>query len=564
MTAKPRTLLSPELGAYTKHVFKAGWAISLVHDGETYRFDVLVDGRFPYSAIRVALTSKDMFLKWPHVEPRGLLCLPLASSPIVDVSEAADAALASALQLIDQCRQANFVQSELRREFLSYWDHATHDNEKPVYSLLNPSNHSARSIAVWFGQQFALVGEDAVQVRTWLSHRGRTEPSTIVAGVFGHLGEAPVPPFPDRPTELFELLADQSPETLRVLDKCPCKRDVIVVLGATSPSGDGLMAVRITSPNTHGFRKSQCNRPSIKMTLWRTRSEVRRAEIARFDAAWVHGRGLNQALPKLQAAKVLLLGCGSLGSQVAVRLAQSGVGHLTLVDPDKLSPANVGRHALGVAETGQNKAVALATELRHRFSHMHAVEGHGVPWQQFYHKHPDLFEAFDLIVACIGEWSAEGPLAEWQRREGGERPVVYGWLDERGTAAHALVLTGNVPGLSCVLGSDGNLRVPETIWQNRGAIQSEPACGTLFQPYGPIDMALAETLVSKLCLDVLIGSVSAPRHRIYATSTEQLTAAGGKWSDEHLKHRPAGFEGAFEYDRPIDACQQCDACKETA
>lgn len=44
--------------------------------------------------------------------------------------------------------------------------------------------------------------------------------------------------------------------------------------------------------------------------------------------------------------KVVLLGCGSLGSKVGMHLARGGLGHQTFVDNESISPHNFARHAL--------------------------------------------------------------------------------------------------------------------------------------------------------------------------------------------------------------------------
>jgi len=480
-----------------------------------------------------------------------------------DVVAAADAALVAALQLVDQCQDPAFVTDEMRAEFVSYWFQALHGNEKVIHSLLDVTNRSARAIAVWYGTHYTLVGETADQLKKWLKHRGRTESSHFEVGVFGHLPQAPIPPFPNRVVELCTLLEAVGPNLVPLMNRCSIEESVVMVLSAPSPSGDGLIAFRVKPPSSKGFRHSQLRRPSIKMLLWRTRSELRRTKVRRFDAAWIHGRGRNQSLPQLRASRVLLLGAGSLGSQVAVRLAQSGVGQLDIVDPDDLSPSNVGRHALGVDAIRKqaNKAHQLADALREKYPHMHAVYPYPGSWQGLLAREPQRFEEADLIVACVGEWSADGQLGEWQRRSGRIKPVVYGWLDELGTAAHALALYEAGPALSCVLGTDGRLRTAETDWPQRGAVQVEPACGTLYQPYGAVDVGQAEVLVSKLCLDVLSGAVQQSTHRVHAGPTKQIVEAGGSWSAAHLQHRPQGFEGAFEYERAIMPCGVCDACK---
>jgi hypothetical protein len=57
--------------------------------------------------------------------------------------------------------------------------------------------------------------------------------------------------------------------------------------------------------------------------------------------------------------RTLMLGCGALGSKVALHFARSGQTALTLVDPAWLSPHNVVRHGLGGRRIGMSKSEAL-------------------------------------------------------------------------------------------------------------------------------------------------------------------------------------------------------------
>lgn len=72
---------------------------------------------------------------------------------------------------------------------------------------------------------------------------------------------------------------------------------------------------------------------------------------------------------RLSQARVVLLGCGGIGSLVAVTLATAGVGELTLVDGDHVELSNLTRQFLFTeADIGLPKAEVLARELRRRNS----------------------------------------------------------------------------------------------------------------------------------------------------------------------------------------------------
>jgi molybdopterin/thiamine biosynthesis adenylyltransferase len=65
----------------------------------------------------------------------------------------------------------------------------------------------------------------------------------------------------------------------------------------------------------------------------------------------------------LAAARVLLVGAGSLGAPVAQELVKAGVGHVDLVDPDQYDVNNAVRHILPILRAGDNKAHATAAAL---------------------------------------------------------------------------------------------------------------------------------------------------------------------------------------------------------
>jgi molybdopterin-synthase adenylyltransferase len=70
---------------------------------------------------------------------------------------------------------------------------------------------------------------------------------------------------------------------------------------------------------------------------------------------------------RLFAARILVIGCGALGSAHAESLARAGVGHLRIVDRDFVEPSNLQRQTMFTESDAQNrlpKAIAAAHHLR--------------------------------------------------------------------------------------------------------------------------------------------------------------------------------------------------------
>ena len=71
------------------------------------------------------------------------------------------------------------------------------------------------------------------------------------------------------------------------------------------------------------------------------------------------------ALETLAQAHVAVFGLGGVGGYAAEALARSGVGSLTLVDHDAVSPTNVNRQIVALESTiGQGKAAVMADRVR--------------------------------------------------------------------------------------------------------------------------------------------------------------------------------------------------------
>jgi adenylyltransferase/sulfurtransferase len=67
---------------------------------------------------------------------------------------------------------------------------------------------------------------------------------------------------------------------------------------------------------------------------------------------------------RLQKARVLVIGCGGLGSPIAIYLATSGVGHIQLVDFDTVSIANLHRQVFyKIEDVDKPKVKILADEI---------------------------------------------------------------------------------------------------------------------------------------------------------------------------------------------------------
>lgn len=571
-----RPLSAGELADHRPHDFVAGWRIQAEFSVGIRQLDLLFDKSFPFSAPRVALVNPPPPLTYPHLEAEGKLCLLPDSASInhhlpVEVTQKV---LHDVYTLLSEC-YAGTNQEDFRQEFLSYWTKTVKTGAPLFLSLLAPAPPS-RLIRVWKGKTQVVVGEDEATIKTWLSNLQGTLKSfeTETAAFFWH--DQPLLPseYPHTSNDLFGLIKNISSQDTELLYELTAKnsRQATVMLGMMTDSGPCLAGVTAFEPEEkhfdkttihpleRGFRSGKTPPHILSQRFWQAATPVSHSVVARADAAWIHGRGKDTRQEKLSAATVILIGCGSIGSHIAGMLAQAGIGRLILIDPETLSWANIGRHKLGAAHVGQSKAEALAKELRASYPHL-KIEFREAHWEDVLHKEPELFLGGQLIISATGNWSSESALNVWHQEHRHQVPILYGWTEAHACAGHAVVITNKGGCLECGMSEFGvpHLRVAE--WRNATTELQEPACGAVFQPYGPIELNHTNTVIAEMALDVLLGKITDSTHHIWACRRTFLQDCGGDWSREWQALPSYQAVGGYTTTQAWRKTLQCLTCK---
>lgn len=99
---------------------------------------------------------------------------------------------------------------------------------------------------------------------------------------------------------------------------------------------------------------------------------------------------------RIERARVLVVGAGGLGCPASLALAQAGVGHLTLVDPDRVDVTNLHRQLWHrPADVGRWKAESAVAGLQRAFP---GLSTEGLPERLDADNAEALFRAHDLVI----------------------------------------------------------------------------------------------------------------------------------------------------------------------
>lgn len=341
-----------------------------------------------------------------------------------------------------------------------------------------------------------------------------------IAGYWYLVEQEPYPP-PLTTADLIRFVASHSPND-RLNERVICDGlpyDQPVVIALRYPTIDDsnrwiLYMIELTIPRVQGrivpgFRNSSL----YKLLLWANRSsKVKIRPVNHLDPRVLFGRVDHPTFEVLKAVSVAVVGCGALGSHVARLLTESGLSHLTLIDPEKLEVGNVSRHVLGLDDVGMNKAVAMRRYLlrKNPFSCIEAVEKSildpSLPINS-------ILTRTDLVISCVGN----DPIEEWvsDASVGLDRPVLISRSYARATLGEILLATAGGACLRCARAFVDQNReiipeIPRLGFEDTVGFDTD--CGTAFIPGSSVDLSHYAIHTVRLAIQYLEGNATSPNY----------------------------------------------------
>lgn len=121
---------------------------------------------------------------------------------------------------------------------------------------------------------------------------------------------------------------------------------------------------KVLAPNTAPEKDGFCGVADDKgITFYWNGKEIKTESYSLYQSIFSRNKGILET-DVMNKKCAVILGCGSVGSLVAMELARSGVGHFVLVDADTLEYHNICRHQCGIEDVGDLKVNALYRKLK--------------------------------------------------------------------------------------------------------------------------------------------------------------------------------------------------------
>ena len=315
-------------------------------------------------------------------------------------------------------------------------------------------------------------------------------------GLYVHLDE-PVPP-PAFPAKLDSTFIEA------VLAKLsPAQKDLWSRLVGPSKNGPKQLALLVSTPRDAGGRSIVGTVFGARDGQIDSRQPMTPLTVRRHTPAYMRERG--GASPDLYNKHIVVIGCGSVGSIIADTLASSGIGRLTLVDPDTYSEDNVFRHTLDPAWIDYHKI----TGLQYLFErHYPGIQVQGLPMYGQEWLAQSSLDDVDAIVFALGLPTLERAFCRQLRANKKRLPMLFTWLDPLDLGGHSISVWSEGAGcLDCLYRDDEGLPSLSARTSFLGPDQSVSknltGCYSTFVPYGALQARRTGLMATEHLLSAL-------------------------------------------------------------
>ena len=282
--------------------------------------------------------------------------------------------------------------------------------------------------------------------------------------------------------------------------------------------------------------------------------------VARHHKEYLLERG--GAYNSLSDKHVAIVGCGSVGGEVALMLAKSGVGKLTLIDDDALDVDNIYRHRIGGMgiNFSFNKKTGIVNQcfkvgvIRDLIvTELPYVSVTAIPKKIENIDIDDTLSCADLVVVAIGSPAVSLKVNKYFI-EHKIVNVIYCWNEAGGVGGHSVILDLQNSCYECLFSNSNGIsantllslvkpRIGQKIHKNL------TGCAGVFTPFSYLDSSRTAEMASQQSVDFLLE-----RKCSYALSWKTSHSSVTLDTTARFNNMP------LKEELPLAQSQYCAAC----
>lgn len=417
------------------------WEGQLVSCGKVLQATIDVPEEFPYELPVFSLVSPSQALRRAHIEKSGKVCIAQNSGTSLDLDRP-EAILRDcftrAHEVLNQSEDDE--QAHLINEIMAYWPDEV--AKVSILSMLADIGHGEcfQTTFDLNGNERSLVSQTQTEGLAFIKHLHLKPNKAYPCYRLGLASSISPPPF-SKSLSLRALLNTIQPlidrnhfqDYLNWLERTPdsstliiqfVHADEFVTIGVEILTLSGKLLERAQS----GFRPGLV--PTNRIFNVRMDQKILRTNVEAVDRNSLIYRAQGS---QTDLGRILLIGCGSVGSFIAEALCLKGVREVIIVDREKLGVENTHRHLLGMSNVGVPKAEGVAKALLKRFPQID-IQYHLLDIFDWLAENEDAVENLDLAIVALGDETSERRL----------NSILFSNIDRAHAWVEALDLGGHV------------------------------------------------------------------------------------------------------------------------
>jgi len=470
---------------------------------------------FPNAMPEIFIDLDELEMQIPHVEKSGKLCLIPNTGVLIDKTKPVNLISESITRARELIREGYSGQNaaDFRTEYLAYWD-----CEVLVKSLCQANSNSREIVVATLsqdGEDESFFFDDDEQLKNWSTKSGHRILASDKA-FFLSLAEAFDPPDCGEPILQSDFLAKikacSSIEEFKKFEQWLSKHGLPAELILALPLNGkekviiGIAIDQLTGKTLQaaqkGFRPGMI--PIDRQLMFGRNNPVKKIFINRLDPAYLLTRGGGNI--DLLDKTVVVIGCGAIGSSLAMKMASLGIGNIRLVDPETFEPENLHRHELGMADIGRNKAAQLSKRINMKYPHLN-VDFKGERIEETVKREPGFLSECALVMIATGDETLGLFLDDFLLSE--NLPRIHVWVEPLGIGGHVFLTGLERQGcFRCLFDYD-----PQFGLNNQAAFaqvgqdfqSSFAGCSGVFTPFSSVDADKAANEAAAIAARVLLN-----------------------------------------------------------
>ncbi len=456
--------------------------------------------QFPLMYPKFYVDQKDWYLKYPHIEKDkeyGFnICYVDSENKVAlfDGEELISRELNKIYQIIKSYENNSFNTKDFLEEFDSYW------GESSIYLDVRTDIREPKIINLLQVEKFKQLTTADIEKTKLLLQNMNLEISREEEIIFLPFFDKFTYPFPKTKSEILKIVEDLGYKTF--LEEHIDRSNLKVVFSFKIDEHTHYGALKFSKP--------------YKQVL--VDSEIVPIRVKRIDRDRIFSRGGDDKTLNISKTpiEVTIIGCGSLGASLALKLAKSGIKNFVLIDPDILTINNIGRHICGMKYINQFKVDALKIFLLEQFPDLEieAISKNGIECL-------DSISQTGIIISAVGSEGEGFEQLVLQMKHSKNKfftmPIVLTWFESGIAGQVVLVKETDIDDFPVFI---DKVTVLEGSTKDK-LTKLDMGCNSSFSPYAFID-AENTVLHASLLITNFISSIGKMDEEVWTIFNDTI------------------------------------------